>query len=169
MQTTTDSAAHVHRFEPQRPAARREIAAAAVFAFVAVLATLFARGERDWRVMLAFAVGACAAILAGAAAQARTVWADAIELTPDAITVVRGGRPRTLAWTAVKSIRRGDYGGEHWLLVPHGGRDPLVVRADGLTDAEVRDLRELIPALHASARGERDAHPAAGVDARGGG
>ncbi|HEX2076231.1 MAG TPA: hypothetical protein VHG08_00930 [Longimicrobium sp.] len=169
METTTDPAGPVHRFEPQRPAAKREAAGAAVFAFVVVLATLYGYGERDWPMMLVFAAGGTALVLAGGAARMRTAWTDAIELSPQGITLVRGGRPRTLAWTAVKSIRHGDYGGEHWLLVPHGGRDPLVVSADGLTRAEVRVLRELIPALHATARGERDPGPATGVDARDGG
>ena len=158
MDVTTDPAPRVHRFEPKRAAAKRETMAAALFAFAMVLATLYARGERDWRVILAAAVGGAAVVLLGFAARAGTQWTDAIELSPEGITLVRNGRPKTLAWTAVKSIRHDTQGGEHWLLVTHG-RDPLLVRDDGLTRAEAAALRELIPALHVAARRGAGAAP----------
>jgi hypothetical protein len=152
MDATADTPGTVHRFEPSRAAAKQEALGGALFAVLAVAAILYGRGERNWLLMIGFALFAGAIVWMGFAVRTRTAWTDSIELSPEGVTLMRGGKPRTLAWSAVKSIRHETRGGEHWLLVPHGGRDPLMIRDDGLTRDEARTLRELIPALHAAAR-----------------
>lgn len=168
LQTAANPTSGVHRFEPSRAVAKQETVGGALLAFLVTPAILYGYGERDWPLLLGAALAAGVVVLMGFSVRMRSAWADAIELTAEEVTLVRGDRRRTLAWTAVKSIRHETRGGEHWLLVPQGGRDPLLIRDDGLTRAEAATLRQLIPVLYAAARGEREAGPAARADARGG-
>jgi hypothetical protein len=152
LQGAPDFTTSVHRFEPSRAAAKQETLGGALFAFLATPAILYGYGERDWRLLLGAALAAAAVVWMGFAVRTRSAWVDAIELSAEGVTLVRGGKRHTLAWTAVKSIRHETRGGERWLLVRHSGRDPLLIRDDGLTRDEARTLRELIPALHDAAR-----------------
>jgi hypothetical protein len=157
--TTHSDASQVHRFAPSRAVARQETLGGALFALLATLAVLYARGERNWLVLLGFALAAGAVVWVGFAVRTRTAWVDAIELSPGGVTLFRGDKERTMAWTEVKSIRHETRGGEHWLLMPHAGRDPLLIRDDGLSRDEARALRELIPTLHAAAAQDDGAAP----------
>lgn len=147
----------VHRFAPSRRAARTEYLAGAVAAFVLVAAILYLRqGERSAAVLVGLGLGAAALVMTGYFVRTRLQWVDELRLSADGVTEVRGGRPRTLPWTAVKDVRRLTRGGEQWVLSTQRGHIPMTIRTDGLTREEAARLRELIPTLHAGAGQARD-------------
>lgn len=142
----------VHTFTPRRSEARTESLVAAVLAAGVVLAYLYVgRGERNWRLLVGLAAMAAALILAGYLMRSRFQWVDEIRLSAEGVTQVRDGKPRTLPWSQVKSVRHLTRGGEQWVLAAHRGHLPMTIRADGLNRDEAARLRELIPALHAAA------------------
>lgn len=147
-----EPAGPAHTFVPRRSEARTESLVAALVAAGLVVAILYSRGEDDWRMIAGFAALGAALILLGYVVRSRFQWVDEIHLDPDAVTLISNGRPQTLPWTAVKSVRHFARGGEHWILSTERGHLPMTIRADGLNRDEARQLRELIPALHAAAR-----------------
>lgn len=151
----------VHRFVPRRTIARTQYVMGAAAAFVLVAGWLYAgRGERDPRLLVGLGAGAAALVLMGYFVRTRLQWVDELSLSPEGVTEVRGGRRRTLPWTAVREVRRFTHGGEQWVLQTDRGHLPLTIRTDGLSSDEAARLRELIPALHAAARqaGQAAAH-----------
>jgi hypothetical protein len=142
----------LHRFVPSRRAARTEYLAGAVAAFVLVAAILYLReGERSAGVVVGLGLGAAALVMMGYFVRTRFQWVDELHLSADGVTEVRGGKPRTLPWTAVADVRRFTRGGEQWVLSTHRGHMPMTIRTDGLSREEATRLRELIPTFHAGA------------------
>ena len=143
----------VHTFTPRRQEARTESLVAAILAAALVAAWLYVgQGERDVRLLAGLATLAAAVVLLGYLIRSSVQWVDEIRLSADGATPVRGGRPETLAWAQVKSVRHLTRGGELWVLAANPGHRPMTIRADGLNREEAARLRELIPALHAAAR-----------------
>ena len=150
----------VHRFVPQRNAARSEYLSASVVAFVLVVAWLYVgRGERGAGLLIGLGAGAAALVGMGYFVRTRFQWVDEIHLSDEGVTLMANGKPRTLPWTAVKDVKRFTRGGEQWVLSTHRGHLPMTIRSDGLSREETARLRQLIPALHAAAR--TSAEPAA--------
>lgn len=142
----------VHTFTPRRAEARTESLVAAVVAAALVAGYLYlGQGERNPRLLAGLAMLAAALVLAGYLLRSRFQWVDEIQLSDHGATLVRGGRPQTLPWTEVKSVRHFTRGGEQWVLAANRGHLPMTIRADGLSREEAARLRELIPALHAAA------------------
>lgn len=148
----------VHTFTPRRSEARTESLVAAVLAAVLVLAYLYVgHGVRDVRLLFGLATLASALVLMGYLMRSRFQWVDEIHLSAEGATLVRAGKPQTLPWTQVKSVRHVTRGGEAWILSANRGHLPMTIRADGLNREEAARLRELIPALHAAARQDVEA------------
>jgi hypothetical protein len=147
----------VHTFTPRRADARTESLVAAVLAAALVLAYLYVgQGERDPRLLAGLSMLAAALILAGYLMRAGFQWVDEIQLSGEAATLVRNGKPQTLPWAQVTSVRHFTRGGEQWILAATRGHLPMTIRADGLNREEAARLRELIPALHAAAAPDAD-------------
>jgi hypothetical protein len=143
----------VHTFTPRRAEARKESLLAAVVAAALVFAYLYVgRDVRDVRLLAGLAMFAAALILAGYLMRSSFQWVDEIQLSDEAATLVRNGKPQTLPWAQVKSVRHFTRGGEHWVLAANRGHLPMTIRDDGLNREEAARLRELIPALHAAAQ-----------------
>jgi pimeloyl-ACP methyl ester carboxylesterase len=144
--------ADVHTFTPRPAEARTESLVAAVVAAALVSGYLYlGQGERDPRLLAGLGAMAAALVLAGYLLRFRFQWVDEIQLSDEGATLVRGGKPRTLPWTQVKSVRHFTRSGEQWVLAANAGHTPMTIRADGLNREEAARLRELIPALHAAA------------------
>lgn len=142
----------VHTFTPRRAEARTESLVAAVVAAALVLLYLYVgQGERNPRLLAGLATLAAALVLTGYLMRSRFQWVDEIRLSDEGATLVRGGRPQTLPWAHVKSVRHFTRGGEQWILASNPGYLPMTIRADGLNREETERLRTLIPALHAAA------------------
>jgi hypothetical protein len=142
----------VHRFVPQRGEAKKENIVAAVLGFFVGPALLyFSEGVRSWPVLIGAGVGVAALILVGYTVRGRIAWIDAIELSPEGATLETKGERRTLAWTNVKGVRHGNRGGVHWSLSPRGAHPTMMIRGDGLSTEECRQITELINAYIAEA------------------
>ena len=143
----------VHTFTPRPAEARTESLVAAVLAAALVLAYLYVgQGERDVRLLAGLSMLAAALILAGYLLRSSFQWVDEIQLSDQAATLVRNGKPQTLPWAQVASVRHFTRGGEQWVLAANRGHLPMTIRADGLNREEAARLGELIPALHAAAQ-----------------
>ena len=142
----------VHTFTPRRAQARTESVVAAVIAAVLVLLYLYVgQGERNVRLLAGLGTMAAALVLAGYLMRFRFQWVEEIQLSDQGATLVRNGKPQTLPWAEVKSVRHITRGGEQWVLAANPGHLPMTIRTDGLNREEAARLRELIPALHAAA------------------
>jgi hypothetical protein len=142
----------VHTFTPRRADARKESFVAAIVAAALVLAYLYVGREvRDPRLLTGLSTLAAALILSGYLVRSTLQWVDEIQLSDQDVTQVHNGKPQTLPWAQVKSVRHVTRGGEQWILATHRGHLPMTIRADGLNREEAARLRELIPALHAAA------------------
>lgn len=142
----------VHTFTPRRAEARTESLVAAIVAGALVLLYLYVgQGERNWRLLAGLATMAAALVLTGYLMRSRFQWIDEIRLDDEGATLTRSGKPQTLPWAQVKSVRHSTRGGEQWVLASNRGYLPMTIRADGLNREEAARLRELIPALHAAA------------------
>jgi hypothetical protein len=143
----------VHRFVPQRSAARTEFVSGAVMAFIVVAGWLYiGRGERNPALILGLAVGAAALVLLSWFVRTRFQWVDEVQLSHEGVTLMRAGKPQTLPWTAVKAVKRYTRGGEQWVLSTRPGHIPMTIRSDGLSREDTTRLREMLPALHAAAQ-----------------
>lgn len=143
----------VHRFVPQRDAARTEYLYASVVAFALTVVWLYAgRGERNALLLIGVGAGAATLVGMGYFVRTRFQWVDEIHLSDDGVTLVANGKPRTVPWTAVSDVKHFTRGGEQWVLSTHRGHLPVTIRSDGLSREETARLRELIPTLHAAAR-----------------
>ncbi|HEX2211642.1 MAG TPA: hypothetical protein VHG93_28400 [Longimicrobium sp.] len=101
--------------------------------------------------MIGLGAGVAALVFAGYFVRTPLQWVDELELSGKGVTQVARGVSRTLPWTAVKDVKRFTRGSEQWILSTHPGHPPMTNRADGLNRDEVKQIRELIPALHAAA------------------
>lgn len=148
----------VHTFTPRPAEARTESLVAAIVAAALVAGYLYlGQGVRNPRLLAGLATMAAALVLAGYLLRFRFQWVDEIQLSAEGATLVRGGKPQTLPWAQVKSVRHFTRGGEQWVLASSPGHLPMTIRADGLNREEAARLRELIPALYSAARRDVEA------------
>jgi hypothetical protein len=142
----------VHRFVPQRSEAQKENVVAAVLGAIILPGILyFSEGQRNWGVLLGTGVGVGVLIMVAYSLRARMAWIDAIELSPEGATLEKKGERQTLAWKDVAVVRHGNRGGTHWALSPRGAHASMMIRGDGLTVEECRQITQLIGAYHAAA------------------
>lgn len=136
---------NAQRFVPRKDVAHTDNVIAALLGLVLVPAYLwFGQGERGMGVLAGSGIGVALLVYFGYGLRMRLAWVESIELTDEGVTVVETKGTRTVAWRDVALVRGSNRAGTHWVLKMCGAQNQMLIRGDGLTPDECKQLGALI-------------------------